>query len=138
EVSSSVMKPTLLCRIFITFCLALLAPDLASCGDRTPPSGSSKPESKGLVVDGEQFTLRKIIDAQQGGMTVGASYVPEKWRDRSEVIWNYADTSYPVRISATFENPTNDEALFFYSPVLYFWLRPSIGTFRPGQNSGGL
>jgi hypothetical protein len=97
----------------------------------------SQPRS-GLTIDGEHFTRRLVIDHQQDNMPVAAFMAPEKWSDRSEVVWTYANVAAPVRTQLAVENPANAEALYTYPPVAMFWLRPSMGYYRPGQSDGGL
>jgi hypothetical protein len=92
----------------------------------------------GPVIDGEQFTVRQIIDRQQGGLTECVFIAPAKWRDQSSVTWNYAHHSNPVTAAASAENPANEEAFFAHPHQLFFGLRPDAGYFRPGQNVGGM
>src|ERR1019366_7981299 len=69
-------------------------------GARDPTVAGSTNSGHGLVVDGERFTVRQIIDTQQGGLAVCAFSVPETWRDTSKVLWNYQNTSSPVQLGA--------------------------------------
>jgi hypothetical protein len=91
-----------------------------------------------LVVEGERFTVRQIIDRQQGGIPVCVFEAPETWRDRSQVVWNYEHYSSPVKLSAAIENPTNEEAFFAYPSLEFFSVRPNGGYYRLGQNVGGM
>ncbi|MDP9089367.1 MAG: hypothetical protein M3O26_11605 [Pseudomonadota bacterium] len=93
-------------------------------------------ESRGLVLQGEHFTMRTIVDRQQGGMPVAVFVAPEHWVDRSEVIWNYADMSNPVHASASAENPADAQAFYLFPSLDLFWLSPA-GYYRPGQNYMG-
>ena len=95
-------------------------------------------KSKGPVVLGERLTPRQLIDRQQGGLVVGVSAAPEKWRYSSDVQWNYGNVSNPVTISQRFENPANSEAVYGYPALLLFYLRPGGSYYKPGQNYGGL
>ena len=95
-------------------------------------------KQKGAVVMGEHLTTRQIIDRQQGGLVLGVVAVPEKWRFSSDVTWNYADNSNPVRVSTTAENPANTEAVFGYPAALFFYLRPGGSYYVTGKNYGGL
>ena len=105
--------------------------------ERAPSPASGTEPHRGPVIDGEQFTVRQSIDREQGGIVVGVFMAPEKWRDQSQVFWNYAHYSSPVRLSARVENPANAEALFSYSAQECFCLRPDWGFYQPGQNLGG-
>lgn len=90
------------------------------------------------TIEGEHFTVRTVIDRQQGGIPVGVFIAPAGWRDRSEVAWNYSHDSAPVAISIAVEKPGSAEAFYSYPSVDLFWLRPVSGYFRVGQNFGGL
>lgn len=92
---------------------------------------------RGPTVEGEAFTVRQIIDRKQG-LPVCVFVAPEKWRDQSQVIWNYADNSSPVKVGVAVGSPTNDEAFFAYPAAEFFCLRPDAGYYRVGQNFGGL
>ena len=115
------------------------APDtlVSNAQPATAKSDNAK-AAHGPVIDGEQFGTRQITDSQQGGLVVGVVSAPEKWRFNSEVIWNYAHHSNPVAISMKVENPANEEALFSFSALQLFCLRPISGYYQPGQNVGGL
>ncbi len=116
-----------------------------SATDRPPPptSGKIKPEigdtpvGAGPVIDGVRFTVRQIVDRQQGGIPVAVFIAPDKWRDQSQVVWNYAHSSSPVKLSVSVENPANEELLTVFPAVEFFCLRPDAGFYKPGQNIGG-
>ena len=136
---------TSLLPLHLAFLLAMNS-NLSADGDASPvktePPVASSPTgaatTRGPKIDGEQFCVRQIVDSQQGGLPVSVFMAPERWRDRSQVVWNYEHTSNPVTAWAVVENPANEEAFFLHPGVLYFCLRPDAGYFRPGQNSGGL
>jgi hypothetical protein len=90
------------------------------------------------VIDGERFTVRTIIDRQQGGLALAAFMAPEKWPDQSQVVWNYGNTSNPVTAAMKVENPANLEAFYLFPNLSLFWLQPETGHFQSGQNVGGL
>ncbi len=66
-----------------------------------------------------------------------AFWAPEKWRDKSQVAWDYANTGNPAAYSASAENPANDNAYFGYPPLEFFSLRPDGNLYRPGQKYWG-
>src|ERR1035438_9198529 len=76
----------------------------------------------GPAIDGEHFTVRTIVDRQQGGLTVSAYMAPAGWPDRSQVVWNYAHTSNPVTAAVNVENPANLEAFYLFPSLDMFWL----------------
>src|ERR1700749_816679 len=77
---------------------------------QSTPATSTTKDGRGPVIDGERFTVRQIIDQQQGGLPVGVFIAPEKWPDKSQVTWNYEHHSSPVSIAMSVENPANEEA----------------------------
>lgn len=124
------------------------AKDSASSNTNAPVPGAKEPEPQkagkkenpgpALKIEGELFTVRQMIDRQQGNLPVCVFAAPEKWKDQSQVIWNYGDTSSPVKLGAAVENPANEEAFCAYPAAEFFCLRPDAGFYRPGQNLGGL
>jgi hypothetical protein len=92
----------------------------------------------GPVIGGEHFTIRTIIDRQQGGLAVGAFMAPAGWPDQSQVVWDYAHTSNPVTAAVKVENPADLEAFYLFPSLDLFWLQPDTGHFSNGQNVGGL
>jgi hypothetical protein len=106
----------------------------------TAPSTPPKPgkEPRGPLIDGERFTTRQILDPQQGRIPVCVFIAPATWKDQSQVVWNYAHVSSPVKIGAGVENPSNSEAFFAFPAAEFFSLRPDAGYYAPGQNLGGL
>ncbi len=84
------------------------------------PAAASKakpdPAPKGtpLVILGERFVQRAVVDSQQGGMTAVTVYVPENWHFESKIEWHYGWVAYPVNPSWHAENPANAEAYFQY------------------------
>jgi hypothetical protein len=119
---------------------------VSGCGKPANPSAQGKNVTKagavaaahGLVVDGEHFTTRTVRDAQQGGLPVLIFAAPEKWRDSSQVVWNYEYNANPVSMAASVEDPDSPEAYYAYPGVRCFSLRPDSNYYRPGQNVGGL
>src|SRR5207249_1246206 len=58
------------------------------------PKANPAPAARGLVVEGEHFTPRVVRDQQQG-LIFSVFQAPEKWRDQSQVVWNYAYVGNP-------------------------------------------
>lgn len=103
-----------------------------------PRAAKSANATNGPSVLGERLTTRIINDPAQQGLAVGVVAVPEKWRYQPTIVWNYANYSNPVTLSAVAENPDSAEAVFAFPAAQFFELRPDYGMLRPGQNSGGL
>jgi hypothetical protein len=109
-----------------------------SAGEKLTSDSAANKKERGPIIDGEHFTVRKIIDQQQENMPVAVFIAPEHWRDQSRVAWNYGNNSSPVKLETRAENPTNAEAFFAYAAAECFCLRPDGGFYRAGQNVGGL
>jgi hypothetical protein len=127
-----------LVRSIIVFGILLGSPVWVSCKDKSTAPGdpqATKPAAaKGLVVEGEKFSMRIVKDDQQGGLALGAVWVPAKWQETSKIVWNYQHTESPVEISFMAENPDNAEAYFGYPSLQFFGLRPDSNYYQPGQN----
>jgi hypothetical protein len=84
----------------------------------TAPASKAKPAPapKGtpLVILGERFVQRTVVDTQQGGMTAVTVHIPESWHFESKIEWHYGWVAYPVNPSWHAENPANAEAYFQY------------------------
>jgi len=92
------------------------APEPPAAGAPAKPAPAPKAPLK-LVVGGEHFVQRAVIDTQQGGMTAATVYVPENWHFESKIEWNYGWIEVPVATSWHADNPANAEAYFQY-PLL--------------------
>ncbi len=115
-----------------------------SCGKKSSdsPAGAAAPSAKssskkGIVIDGEHFTTRVVQDTTQK-LPLAVFIAPEKWKDQSQVIWNYEHFSNPVFASYSVENPANEEAVYGFPAARFVWVTPNHGLARPGQNSMGL
>ncbi len=135
-------------RSLLAGSVAIAALLLAGCKERGAASAAQDqdddaPEqmatsgSKGPVIEGEHFTVRTIIDHQQGNLPVATFVAPESWRDQSQVTWNYANYSNPVTATVDVQSPSGDEVFHMFPSVDLFALRPDTGYYRPGQNVGG-
>jgi len=79
-----------------------------------PAKPASAPKGTPVVVLGERFVQRSVVDTQQGGMTAITVHVPESWHFESKIEWHYDWVAYPVNFSWHAENPANAEAYFQY------------------------
>ena len=79
-----------------------------------PVNPAPAPKGTPLVILGERFVQRAVVDTQQGGMTAVTIHVPESWHFESKIEWNYDWVAYPVNPSWHAENPANAEAYFQY------------------------
>lgn len=130
------LYPVIACVIAAAASLLASCEAFADAPASTRAVGSSS--AQGPMIDGERFTVRTVVDQQQGGLAVEVFVAPEKWRDTSQVVWNYGNNSNPVTAAVNVENPANDEAFYLFPNVSLFWLRPESTYYRPGQNVGGL
>lgn len=130
------MKLARLC--FAAASVAIVATMLLASCSKLANAANATSAATGPVIDGEHFTVRTIVDRQQGGLTVNAFMAPAGWSDRSQVVWNYAHTSNPVTAAVNVENPVNLEAFYLYPSLDMFWLQPDSSQFGSGQEVGGL
>jgi len=104
----------------------------------TAPASKTKPapapKSTPVVVLGERFVQRAVVDTQQGGMTAATVYVPENWHFESKIEWHHNWVEYPLSYSAHAENPENAEAYFQY-PMLRLESTEVAPQFRPYDKS---
>ena len=85
------------------------------------------------------LVVHPILDTQMGGgMPVSAVRHPAHWQARSQVIWDMQKHSMPVRVFATFFDPTTGDWVEFFPATAFYWLEPNWGFGRPGQEDGGI
>ncbi len=114
---------------------ALLA--ASACHGDTPVPAKDK--AAGPTVAGEAFTVRMLVDQQQGNIPVGAVIVPAKWQFESKITWKYENTENPVTLTFSATNPDNEEQLTGFGNYACFDLRGAAsGGLRAGQVMGGL
>jgi hypothetical protein len=80
----------------------------------------------------------RIVDAQHQGLVVAAFEHPDAWRARSEVVWNFQNTSHPVTVSAATFDPGGAAAIEFLPTEACFWVEPNMGQVAIGQQQYGL
>jgi hypothetical protein len=90
----------------------------------------------GLVLDNEHFTMRTVTDRQLNNMPMFVFMAPEKWRDQSQVTWNYGNVSNPTSNWTKVEDPGSPDAFYLYPNLALFWLNNNVNL-RPGQESLG-
>jgi len=61
-----------------------------------------------LVIGGEHFVQRAVVDTQQGGMTAATVHIPENWHFESKIEWNYGWIEVPVATSTGFAHLRED------------------------------
>ncbi len=97
----------------------------AAAGTPAAATGAAKPAtaaSREPVIHGEKFVKRALIDQQQGGMTAGWLFAPQKWQVSSTITWHYDWFDNPVTISCAVENPANAEAFYCFPQVVLEWI----------------
>jgi hypothetical protein len=82
-----------------------------------PAKPAPAPKGTPLLILGERFVQRAVVDTTQGGMTAATVYVPESWHFESKIEWHYDWIAYPVNPSWHAENPANAEAYFQYESL---------------------
>jgi hypothetical protein len=92
--------------------IACLAGLSVSCSAAEQPAASKSDSAKAahnLVVDGERFSVRQVIDHKLQDSVAFRFSVPEKWRDSSQIYWEFGNINIPVTMAAKAENPANDQ-----------------------------
>src|SRR5450631_2992213 len=84
------------------------------------------------------FRLYRLIDKTQGGLVVSTSAVPAGWNAVSNVVWNYSDASWPVRISARFTAPDGSAWVEWFPSECFYWLDPIANSTPVGGRSLGM
>jgi hypothetical protein len=86
---------------------------------------------------GAQFAQHRVIDELHQGMVAATFEHPQGWQARSQVVWNFQDTSQPIQCYASVFNPRGTEACEFLPLEGCFWLEPNY-MYTPGQKFRGL
>jgi hypothetical protein len=110
---------------------ALLAPMVLLCAFQAGAASD-------LVVAGEKFTPRQIVDTAHQNMVALAYMAPASWKDQSAVLWNYPNINVPCTFSVTVTNPANAEAFFLHQPAQFFAFKPDGGLWKDGYNMAGV
>jgi hypothetical protein len=87
--------------------------------------------------DEAQFARHSVVDEQHQGMVVGTFEYPHGWQARSQVVWNFENTSYAVTIYGAAFNPNGTESFEFLPIEPLFWLDPPNYMFTQGQKYKG-
>src|SRR4051812_48355663 len=85
-----------------------------------------------------QFRTERIVDTQQGGLTLATISIPAQWRLSSQVQWNYADVSQPLRSFIRVESPDGSAWIEFFPIELFYWLDPVKSPVALGGRSLGM
>jgi hypothetical protein len=114
------------------------APATAEPGESARTRGLALPPRSGggLVLDNERFSMRTVNDRQLNNMPMFVFMAPEKWRDQSQVTWNYGNVSNPMSNWTKVEDPGSPDAFYLYPNLGLFWLNNNVNL-RPGQESLG-
>jgi hypothetical protein len=102
-----------------------------------PADGKLNPPvaPQGLVVGGERFTVRQVVDHRLHDAVAFRFSVPEEWRDSSQVYWEFGNINMPMTIAVKAESPANEEAFFLYEPQQFFTIQPDGGFYRDGYTA---
>jgi hypothetical protein len=113
-------------------CLFVPACPVPAAGQPADSQSLSPKAPHGLVVGGERFTVRQVIDHKLNEAVAFRFSAPEKWRDRSQVFWEFGNINMPVTITAEATSQTDEEAFFLYEPMQFFAMQPDGGFYREG------
>jgi hypothetical protein len=87
--------------------------------------------------DGAPFAVHTILDEQHQRMPVATFEHPVDWLARSQVVWDFQDTSCPVMVYGTAFNPHGTESFEFLPLEACFWVEPNF-MYAQGQRYKGL
>ncbi|MGA2660943.1 MAG: hypothetical protein ABSH34_25955 [Verrucomicrobiota bacterium] len=122
-----------------SFVVFTLLASLAGLSGATDQPGDPKPGSatapSALTVGGERLSVRKVIDHKLNDAVAFTFSAPEKWRDSSQVFWEFGNINMPATIAVKAENPGNEEAFFMFEPQQFFTLQPDRGFYREGYTA---
>ncbi len=79
----------------------------------------------------------KIMD-QDCNMVAAVIKMPADWLAQSNVVWNYQDASFPVRVQARAESKTGDAWVEGFPTEMFFWLEPEYQPMRNGTRHLGM
>ncbi|HYP52686.1 MAG TPA: hypothetical protein VEQ42_04060 [Pyrinomonadaceae bacterium] len=88
--------------------------------------------------DAAEFVRYEVPDAQHQGMTAVSFEHPRGWEARGQVVWNMKFMSVPNSLYALAFNPQGAESVEFLPMEAFFWLKPDLGFYSPGQNNYGM
>lgn len=83
------------------------------------------------------LVYHRIMDPE-AGMPVCAFPGPSDWKLESEVRWNLAESSVPIRIGAALTNPETLERLQFFPDTTCYWLTGDAALNNPGARNLGM
>jgi hypothetical protein len=111
----NVAEKPILAPCFLTLFASL--PGLFAATNQSADAASTQATAPArLTVGGERFTLRRILDHRLNDAVAFTFGAPEKWRDSSQVFWEFGNINMPVTWVVTAENPSNEEAFFMFEP----------------------
>lgn len=71
-------------------------------------------------------------------MVAAVIKMPADWRAQSNVIWNYQDTAFPVRVEARAESQNGDVWVQGFPTEMFYWLEPDYQPMRNGTRNLGM
>lgn len=84
-----------------------------------------------------RYVPYKILD-QDRNMVAAVIKAPTDWRVQSNVIWNYQDAAFPVRVAARAESQNGSAWVEAFPTEMFFWLEPEYPPMRNGTRSLGM
>jgi hypothetical protein len=125
-------------RVLTPCSFALLAslPGLFGATEQTVDARSSPAAAHApLIVGGERFTVRSVLDHKLNDAVAFRFGAPEKWRDSSQVFWEFGNINMPATWTVTAENPSDEEAFFMFEPQQFVALQPDKGMYPEGYTA---
>lgn len=108
--------------------------------DRNKTAQAAQPKTfKGnnSAAKANRYVSYQIMD-QDRGMAAAVINMPADWRPQSNVMWNYQDTSLPVRLVARAESQKGDVWVEAFPTEMFYWLEPEIQPMNNGVRDLGM
>lgn len=82
---------------------------------------------------GPATAVHRILDHQHRAVAAVFQHPPE-WRAESQVVWNFAHYSLPVKVFGRVFDPQGTAALEFFPVEWFCWIDPYVDFRQPGQD----
>ena len=77
------------------------------------------------------------MDADQGGLAVGAFQIPTDWTGSGKVTWDYTSGNVPARVSAHLSAADGSAWIDIFPTELFYWVQPAYQRVPLGARSFG-
>jgi hypothetical protein len=131
-VSSKLIKNRLL-----IYCIAcfILSGMFCSCNSGSSGSGASSDNQ-----DKVKFVVHTVIDQQLGGMPALRMAIPQSWKAKGGLVWDFNACYLPVHGGLRAEAPDGESWVEFYGTEMFWWADPAHdrGPYGAQDRSGAI